>query len=220
MGALKAAHEILLAAAELSGEERREFSEWDLTVRVWEMNRGRFGCRGYEEQYPDHKRVMMELMGKAKLLKQNGWVEKARKNHYRIGLLGLAEAARLKGAESSSYKRNVPLYDALERFALHPVFESHLQSTDEPRTWLGAASFLALPRNDPELLSARLAEIEHAIDGSVAWMAEAGTDILRRGDAGRPISRERILRLREFLSTLQERFQPQFDAIRHKQQHG
>jgi len=217
MAELNASREILLAAADLSGDDRGEFSEWDLTVRVWEMNRTRFGCRGYEERYPDHKRVMMELMGTGKLLRQQGWIERTRKNHYRIGLLGLAEVARLRGGDRASHRRNVPLYDALERFAFHPAFESHLQSEEEPKTWLGAAAFLALQRNDPELLDARLAEIEHATEASLAWMAEVGADSMRRGDAGKPMSRERLLRLRDFVNVLQSRFEPQFAAIRHKQ---
>jgi hypothetical protein len=213
---LSASQEILLAAADLSGDDRDEFSEWDLTVRVWERNKTKFGCRGYEDLYPDHKRVMMELMGTGKLLRQQGWIERTRKNHYRIGLLGLAEAVRLQDAGGGAHRRNVPLYDALERFALHPVFEEHLQSADEPSTWLGAASFLALARNEPDLLDTRLAEIAHAIDASLAWMDEVGVDSMRRGDAGRPISRERLVRLRAFVQLLQERFEPQFAAIRQK----
>ena len=61
-----AAEEILLGADDLDRAGMREFSEWDLTVATWKRNPNRFGCRGYEDRYPDHKRVMMEIMGTTK----------------------------------------------------------------------------------------------------------------------------------------------------------
>ena len=55
------------------------------------------GCRGYEELYPDHKRVMMEIMGTTK--KENpirkGWLQKVRPNTYRLTDLGKTEVDRL-----------------------------------------------------------------------------------------------------------------------------
>ena len=94
---LSAAKVILLAAADLAADGSGEFSEWDLTVASWRRDQNRFGCRGYEDEYPDHKRVMMEIMGKKK--KDNpirqGWVERVRPNFYRMTALGLAEAERL-----------------------------------------------------------------------------------------------------------------------------
>ena len=87
---LTAAQEILLAAAELAREGKSAFSEWDLTVATWGRNKNRFGCRGYEDDYPDHKRVMMEIMGKSK--KDNpirrGWIERSRPNFYSLTALG------------------------------------------------------------------------------------------------------------------------------------
>ena len=211
---LSVAQEILLAAADLFATGRREFSEWDLTVRVWEMNKQRFGCRGYEDSYPDHKRVMMELMGKGKLVRERGWIEKTRKNHYRITSLGLAEAARLRESGRPSHRRAANLYDALERYAFHSVFKAHLQSEGEPKTWLGAAAFLGLQRNDFEELERRLADVRHAIEGSLEWMRETGMGELRRGDAGKAMSREVVVGLAEFLSVLEERFAAQLEAIR------
>jgi hypothetical protein len=63
---LTAAQEILLAANDLSGNGKNEFTEWELTIAAWKRNRNRFGLRGFEERYPDHKRVMMEIMGQSK----------------------------------------------------------------------------------------------------------------------------------------------------------
>lgn len=61
-----AAQEILLGAFDLAENQYDEFSEWDLTISTWKRNPNRFGCRGYEDEYPDHKRVMMEIMGTTK----------------------------------------------------------------------------------------------------------------------------------------------------------
>ena len=217
MGDLTAAQEILLAAGKLSGTDRGEFSEWELTVRVWEMNKQRFGCRGgYEEKYPDHKRVMMELMGKGKPVKERGWIEKTRKNHYRVTALGLAVAARLVEHGRPSHRRAHDVYDALERYAFHQVFKAHRESEEEPKTWLGAAAFLALRSNDPEELEKRLSTIRGAIEEALGWMAETGMEQLQRGDTLSPISREMIARLGDFLSLLEERFAAQFEAIRRR----
>jgi len=213
MGNLSAAQELLLAAADLSRRGCSEFTEWDLTVRAWELNRNRFGCRGYEQRYPDHKRVMMELMGKTKPLVQNGWLEKTRPNHYRITPLGLAAAAKLAGVERTGHRREAPLYDAIERFAFHRVFEAYLGDPEEPRTWLGAAAFLSLSRDDPGLLRQRIRGLRSAIREAEDWMGETGQAALRRGDGGRSVSRERLRELATFVDTLEERFARQFEAI-------
>src|SRR5439155_1408878 len=75
-----------------------EFSEWDLTVAAWSFDRLRFGLRGYAESYPDHKRVMMEIMGKktsSPIMQQ--YMTKVRPNYYRMTSLGRAVAARIRG---------------------------------------------------------------------------------------------------------------------------
>ncbi|MBM3473903.1 MAG: hypothetical protein FJX75_11590 [Armatimonadetes bacterium] len=217
MPAMSAAQEVLLAAARLSGPARREFTEWDLTVQVWQLNSNRFGCRGYEGQYPDHKRVMMELMGRRKPVTVNGWIEKTRTNWYRITPLGLAEADRLSGGTRNTHRRQIALYDALQPFALHRVFEAHLGDHAEPRTWLGAAAFLSLAKDDADALGSRMRHIRAAAREAEVWMDETGQPSLRRGDARRPITRERVRELAAFLTTLEERFARQFEAIAAKQ---
>src|SRR2546426_12841292 len=134
MPALTAAQEVLLAALSLNREGRREFSEWDLSVAVWKRDHNRFGCRGYEDLYPDHKRVMMEVMGKTK--KDNpvvrGWFEKMRANYYKMTSLGVAEAERLRevsGGVAATPRSAEPLYDSVSRYLEHPVFQAHLKNT-------------------------------------------------------------------------------------------
>src|SRR2546430_3312730 len=123
--AYTAAQEILLAAAGLSSSSVGEFSEWDLTVATWKRNKNKFGCRGYEDVYPDHKRVMIEIMAKNKRdnpLRQ-GWLEKTRANHYRITPLGKTETARLrppKGEISGSGRASAGLDGAAFGCVRHP----------------------------------------------------------------------------------------------------
>src|SRR5262249_51082894 len=59
-----AAQVILLAADDLMAQGASEFTEWELTIASWIRDRARFGLRGYAQDHPDHKRVMMEIMGK------------------------------------------------------------------------------------------------------------------------------------------------------------
>src|SRR5262245_88680 len=59
-----AAQVILLAAEDLMAQGASEFSEWDLTIASWNRDKKRFGLRGYDQTHPDHKRVMMEIMGR------------------------------------------------------------------------------------------------------------------------------------------------------------
>jgi DNA-binding PadR family transcriptional regulator len=211
---LSAFEEILLGAASLHEDGLSVFTEWDLTVRVWESNRYRFGCRGYEELYPDHKRVMMDLMSKRKPLIQHGWIRKTRKNHYEISPLGLAEAARIRGGPRKTHERRAALYDALESFAFHRVFQAHLEDDEQPRSWLGVAAFLGLSDNDPDKLERTLHVIRSAAEEAIAWIEETDEDGIRRGDSGKEVSRERLSQILRFLSLLETRFDRQFAAIR------
>src|SRR5215471_18541059 len=94
---LTASETVLLAAADLTAAGNHEFSEWDLTVAAWARDRARFGLRGYAQSYPDHKRVMMEIMGqKASSPVQQKNLEKVRPNYYRLTAQGKAVVARLR----------------------------------------------------------------------------------------------------------------------------
>src|SRR5947208_15846412 len=115
---LTAAQEILLAAGDIDQVGSHDFTEWDLTVASWKRNPNRFGCRGYEDKYPDHKRVMMEIMGTTK--KDNpirrGWLEKTSSNHYRLTDIGRSEADRLSGMKGTGQQSNrspQPIYNAV-----------------------------------------------------------------------------------------------------------
>ena len=220
---LTAAQLILLAAADLVTAGKQQFTEWDLTVAAWRRDRNRFGSRGYEDEYPDHKRVMMEIMGKTK--KDNplrrGWMEKAGTNLYRMTSLGLSEAERLaarSGAGAAGARSPALVYSTVEPYAFHRVFLDYIRDREEPRTWLGASAFLSLTQNTALALEDRLRAARAAVEQAMIWMNEAAADTLRSGPVGgkRTIRREDLERLAEFLQVLQTRFAGQMEAIRRK----
>lgn len=220
-GSLTAAQEILLGAYKIDEEGSREFSEWDLTVSTWQRNSNRFGCRGYEAQYPDHKRVMMEIMGTTK--KDNplrrGWLEKVRPNTYRLTDLGISEAERLfqlrDGAETSSTRSPQAIYDAVAPLYKSTVFRKHSRDSEEPRMWLGAASFLQMTKSDPQHLEDRLRATKAAIENAISWLDDNSTDQIHRGVSGgsEAISRKSLLQLLAFYETIVERFSGQINAL-------
>lgn len=218
---ITAAQEILLAASDLASTGKSEFSEWDLTVAAWRRSKNRFGCRGYEDLYPDHKRVMMEIMSKAKQDNpiRQGLLEKVRPNYYRITSLGLAESQRvLKDSDGShvATRSAQPVYDAIAPYVFHPAFRKFLEDASEPRTWLEAEAFLNLTKSDAGHLMDCLTKVKNAIQQASSWVVENKQEFLRSGVSGgkKAIKRLEIQKLPEFLNTLETRFKIQMDAIR------
>lgn len=215
-----AAQEIVLAAFDLDEAGNSEFSEWDLTVAVWKRDSNRFGCRGYETLYPDHKRVMKEIMnaGSTNPIRR-GWLERTRPNRYRITDLGKSEGHRLRRrstGESHSHAAPQSVYDAVAPYYQNPAFRKHLQDPNEPRLWMGAASFLQLQNTDPQHLKDRMTSARSAIDDALDWLEQKGEIKIVRGVTGgsEAISKERLIRLQGFLELLETRFANQIEAIR------
>lgn len=210
---LSAAEEVLLAAREIAQDDMEEvFSEWDLTVAAWQLNPHRWGMRGYEEEYPDHKRVMMEVMGRNNLVNK-GWLERPKTNHYQITSAGMAKAAEIT-APRDTRARSIHIHDAVSAFALHPVFESHLEDEEKPKTWMDAEAFLQLRSHDGSELEERFEQLRESIERALEFIETTEVDVLRRGDRPPAISRERLERLSRFLDLLEERFSRQISAIR------
>jgi hypothetical protein len=218
---LTAAQEILLGADDLDRSGKKEFSEWDLTVASWKRNPNRFGCRGYEDRYPDHKRVMMEIMGTTK--KDNpirrGWLERTRSNHYQMTNIGRSEADlfnETKTTGEKSHRSPQPIYDAVAPLYRNSVFRKYCSDPEEPRMWLGAASFLGLTSNDPQHVEDRRKATRTAIDNAIAWLTETNSDSFRRGVSGgeEAISKDSLSKLKEFLDLIEKRFANQIEAIK------
>jgi len=212
---LTSAEEVLLAAAKINNSGKKEFTEWELTVEAWSPNKNRWGLRGYEADYPDHKRVMNEVMaGGTQKVVGKGWLERVKPNYYKVTSAGLAKAQSLIKIETDSKKKNLYEYDALVPFIDNSVFEKFCKDHREPKTWLGAAAFLKLKKYDAESLDRRIKGIVSSIEEARKWMDNNKSEVLCRDNRSRPITKNILNLLEEFLSTIEERFMDQFKAIR------
>jgi len=210
---------VLMAADDLTAAGNQEFSEWDLTVAAWSVDRFRFGLRGYAQSYPDHKRVMMEIMGqKPSSPIQMKYMEKVRPNYYKLTALGRALAARLRGGgvpkPTSKPVTVKELYETASAYVGRPEFRRWQDNPEEPRDWAGAASFLGLTgkdaRHDP---ADRLDDVQHAIRAAMDWCTVQEAAFLTRGSGsgGTPIHVRDLADLLDFLTALGYRFPEQLE---------
>lgn len=223
---LTASQVILLAAVDLADAGNHEFSEWELTVAAWSRDRFRFGLRGYAQTYPDHKRVMMEIMGqKPHSPVQQKFIEKIRPNYYRLTQLGKTAANRLLHGESpkeavagkAKAAGGKPvsvrdLYDVVSAFITRTEFRRWQDNPAEPRDWTGAARFLALSETELDPAD-RLAEIRDAVKAAVDWCNVQEAVYLTRGSGqgGTPIHVRDLAELLDFLQALAYRFPDYLD---------
>lgn len=217
-----AVEEILLAAADFAGNDNVEFSEWELTVEAWKRNKNRFGLHGFEEQYPNHKRVTKEIMNRGPYSPiRQGWMTKVRTNYYRLTPLGLAQAERLKakgGEIAGTPRASQHVFDALSKYIDHRAFKDYCRDAQEPRTWLGAAAFLGITKHDPLVLADRIRSAENTVKQALVWMDQEQRNSIRRGPVGGSITIRRldVEKLATFIEVLQSRFALQMRAIREK----
>lgn len=204
---------VLLAADDLTTAGHQEFSEWDLTVAAWSLDRFRFGLRGYAQSYPDHKRVMMEIMGqKASSPVQQKFLEKVRPNYYRLTPLGHTAASRLRGGGPKPTGRAVTvkdLYETASAYVNRPEFRRWQDNPEEPREWAGAASFLGIGPKDGKVDPAdRLQEVQSAIRAAIDWCNVQEVAFLTRGSGqgGTPIHVRDLSDVLDFLQALTYRF--------------
>jgi hypothetical protein len=209
---------VLLAANDLTQAGNQEFSEWDLTVAAWSLDRFRFGLRGYAQSYPDHKRVMMEIMGqKPSSPVQQKFLEKLRPNFYRLTPLGRAAAARLRGGVTANGEDPKPtakpvtvkeLYETSAAYVSRSEFIRWKDNPEEPKTWDGAAAFLGLLKGDKVDPVERLDEVRNAVKDAMDWCKVQEAAYLTRGSGqgGTPIHIRDLAEMLDFLQALVYRF--------------
>jgi hypothetical protein len=208
---------IALAAARLYSKGNREFSEWDLTVEAWKFDKNRFGCRGYESDYPDHKRVMM-AMARSKPVIRDGWISRLRTNCYFITPLGLAAAQRLasKGRAAVTTKRSPgPTYSALLPYVSSSLFAKYGEQSLDQISWYDAEAFLGIAEYSKVHLEKRLNLLHKTVQEARSWFEAVGAEDMRSGSSGGAVSLSRadVERLVEILDYIQQRFAEQFTAI-------
>jgi hypothetical protein len=208
---LTAAQVIILAAEDIMSTGAVEFTEWDLTVASWTRDRTRFGLRGYDQKHPDHKRVMMEIMGQKP---QNplalGFMEKVRPNIYRLTPLGRAVANRLRssGSPSPASDEQSEMYRLASDLTSHAALVTWRSDPDQPRWWADASAFLVKGgdvRKDPhKCLNALRRRARSAMDWCMVHDVEFLVPASRA--AGEPIHVKALTEIIDFLQVLEYRF--------------
>jgi hypothetical protein len=207
---LTAAQVIILAAEDITSGGASEFTEWDLTVASWARDRTRFGLRGYDQKHPDHKRVMMEIMGQKP---QNplalGFMEKLRPNVYRLTPLGRAVANRLRSAgPSPASDEQSEMYRLAADLTTHVALVNWRRDNDLPRYWTDAAAFLGrggdVRRDAHKCLSALRRQTRAAMDWCMVHDVHYLVPATRAG--GEPISTRALTEIMDFLQVLEYRF--------------
>ncbi len=224
-----ASESVLLAADDLTTAGNQEFSEWDLTVAAWSRDRFRFGLRGYAQSYPDHKRVMMEIMGqKPSSPVIQRFMIKVRPNYYRLTPLGKTAASRLRGVVAAPTPQVTPtepkpstqpvtvkeLYEMASALVARPEFRRWQDNPEEPREWGAAAAFLGLTARDSKADPVeRAEEIQTAIRDAMDWCRVQEAAYLTRGagQGGTPIHVRDLSDLLDFMQALVYRFPDQLE---------
>lgn len=229
---------ILLAAEDLTRSGRTEFSEFDLTVAAWKRDKIKFGLRGYSELYPDHKRVMMEIMGqKPNSPVYRRLIEKIRPNTYRLTPQGREAARQLRlGGENPSksspasqasgstvtrpYSPARDLYNTISHYLNRPEFRRWKDDPSHPDDWPTAAAFLGIHKGldiDP---AERLEDIREAIRSAIEWCKQTESDALEipgpSSPSAPPVPLSELANLDDFLTALAYRFPQHLDRKRHE----
>jgi hypothetical protein len=208
-----AAQVILLAADDLATVGAQEFTEWELTVAAWKRDPARFGLRGYEQKYPDHKRVMSEIMGsKPTNPVQLRHIEKVRPSTYRLTALGRSEATRLRAGGSPKTARERDPHATLAAYVGHRAFVRWRDDPEQPRMWSEVAEFLsAAPGAPDDDAPAQLDYVRRAIRAGLDYCRSK--DVVRLESRGRdPVHVRDIAELSDFLQALQYRFPDEMEG--------
>jgi DNA-binding PadR family transcriptional regulator len=212
---------ILLAGDDLMAQGASEFSEWDLTIAAWNRDSNRFGLRGHAQTHPDHKRVMMEIMGRKPHNPLHlGLMEKVRPNYYKLTALGRAEAARLRRDPTarSERKDSAPEpdhYDSVKPFVDHAVFRRWRDDPDEPRKLPDVCAFLGVDARDKTpVIQARFREVAAILRAAIRWCNKNEVSYVTKppNRLYPPIHFRDLTEVIEFLKVLSVRF-PQLGEV-------
>ena len=211
---LTAAQVILLAGEDLLNSGSKEFNEWELTVAAWRRDPARFGLRGYEQKYPDHKRVMTEIMGrKPGNPVQSMYLEKIRPNTYRLTALGKAEVARLRSGSTAKPPREKDPHARLAAYVGHPAFARWRNDPEQPRLWADVADFLAASPEAPADVPAQLDFVRRAIRSGLDYcQTRDAVKLESRTKDGHAIHIRDVAELSDFLLALQYRFPAEMEG--------
>ena len=171
---------VLLAAFALQGDDlKKRFTAEDLLVQVWKEDKGAFGLRNYEKNYPDSNKLYTKLDGKDGLVRKE-LLKKVADRTYTLTAAGLSMAISLKPVDKETQlKVDRGLYDEIKKIINHKVFGEWLVDSEKPQKFRDAGWFLGIaPGNPPEIVKERLANIEQNLKEARKRASEEGGKIV------------------------------------------
>gem|GEM_PF-2810564 len=215
MSKLSGKEEVILAALNLTEKGDKQFTEWQLTVETWKLNKQRWGLPGYRDKYPDHKRVMTQIMTRSKnSIMTQGLMERVKTNTYKLTDAGKIFSKKITGDKDERKRADYQIYDYLNKRLDNIAFKKYLKDENQPARWLLVASFYGLsPDMKKQEAKAKMNEFEKIIEMAKDSISELGDESIRRTAKGSYISIEELDNLVEFHETMLERFSKQFNTL-------
>ncbi len=204
--------QVLLAAVQLTDADcNRDFTMEDLAVCAWKNDKGAWGLRGYEEEYPDSDKMQKEIGsrgGDQKGIVDRGLFKRVGRRVYRLTAAGLAAAAALKPSDQvSQEKADRELEMAVRRIIEHPVFKDWLGDPQRPKYFREGGYFWGIaPGTPPRTIRERVGSVDRTLKAAMALLDARGASeiVAQRGRV--LFDRDDIKRCQEFQATLKQRF--------------
>lgn len=204
--------QVLVAAAELTeGDCKKTFTMEDLAVHAWKNNKGAWGLRGHEMNYPDADKLRKELTSRGtdqKGLADSGLLERVGPQLYRLTPAGLSAAAALTPSDEISQQRATrELEVAVRKILEHPVFKDWQNDPRRPKYFRDAGYFWGIaPGTPPKTIRERIGFVDQTLQAAMTRLDAHDVDeiVAQRGRV--LFDRNDIERCQEFQATLKQRF--------------
>ena len=228
---------ILIAAFDLQSKElKNTFSAEQLLIAVWKQDKGAFGLRNFEQDYPDSNKLYTKIDGQDGLVRK-GLLKKVADRTYSLTAAGLSLALSLKPSDAGTQlKVDRELYEGIKKVINHKVFGEWLVDPKKPQKFRDAGWFWGIaPGNPPDVVKNRLAEIEQTLKRAQSRAFEAGGKlVLDTRDFDKQVKAQLvskgastldehkskifldakdIMRCIEFHQTLKQRFQKELEVM-------
>lgn len=209
----------LLAMLNLLEKEIKEPSEEEITLAMWNLDKNRWGLRGYEETHPNHKethKAFSKLAGSKRLPeKDRGLVAKRKATHYYLTDLGIIRAIQAKTnisgeAYSDTVKSNRLLHQQLSFYTKHYALKQGFSS------WFSAASFLQLGNiSDPQKVQFKISAFQNLLAEAKAWFKRNPDKVMLPSSkgGGKAISIQDIYQLTNALQHILKEFEREIESI-------
>ena len=186
--------DVFVLAMDDAADENGEFWEWAVTVAAWQRDPARYGLRGYEHLYPDHKNVATQDMSRTTGAIGKGFMEKVSANRYRITSLGRRRANFLSGSASESGEKGndsarldmsfeTASFDRLETALQSPAFVYYTANSSVHPNWNFTASLLKISQSDDRASTSEINLLVQTINEALTFESCRKEGVVRRSAA-------------------------------------